>query len=91
MADTIADGVVLRDKVEVEAARYDRPGAVVALKIKTRPDLHHLLNIAQTRSRAAWKVVDEHRQLAVGTVGGKCGPAAIVAAPRVRAPLHNHA
>lgn len=72
VADAGADGVALRDKIEVEAARYDRTGAVVDLNVLRR-DLHQLLNIAETRSRAAWRVLEEHRQLAVDGVRTRIG------------------
>jgi hypothetical protein len=72
VADAAADGLALRDKIEVEAARYDRSGAVVDLNVLRR-DLHRLLNVAKTRSRAAWTVLEEHRQLAVGGVRASIG------------------
>ncbi|WP_405060159.1 hypothetical protein OG474_00585 [Kribbella sp. NBC_01505] len=72
VADAAADGLILRDKIEVESARYDRTGAVVDVNLLRR-DLHRLLNIAKTRSRSAWKVLEEHRQLAVSGVRGSIG------------------
>lgn len=72
VAAAAADGVALRDKLEVEAARYDRTGAVIDFNVLRR-DLHRLLNVAQTRSRAAWKVLEEHRQLAVDGVRASIG------------------
>lgn len=72
VADAAADGVVLRDKLEVEAARYDRTGAVVDVN-SLRRDLHRLLNVARTRSRGAWKVLEEHRQLAADGLRASIG------------------
>lgn len=72
LADAAVDGVALLDRIEVEAARYDRAGAVVDQNVLRR-DLHRLLNVAQTRSRAAWRVLEEHRRLAVDGVRTSIG------------------
>lgn len=72
VVDADADGVALRDKLEVEAARYNRTSAVIDL-IVLRRDLHRLLNVDETRSRAAWKVLQEHRQIAIGGVRTSIG------------------
>ncbi|MEU5995247.1 hypothetical protein ABZ806_40250 [Spirillospora sp. NPDC047418] len=61
------DGAVVRDRIEVEATRYDATGAVVDLNLLRR-DLHVVLDSAETRSRRAWKVIAEHRKLAVAGV-----------------------
>lgn len=72
VADAVTDGAALRDKLEVEAARYDRTGAVIDLNLLRR-DLHRLLGVAKTRSRAAWKVLDDHRKLAIDGVRSSIG------------------
>ncbi|MFD4636969.1 hypothetical protein ACFWN2_06615 [Lentzea sp. NPDC058436] len=64
-ADT--DGVAIRNRIEVEATRYDMTGAVVDLGLLRR-DLHQLLDATSTRNRRVWAVVDEHRKLAVASV-----------------------
>ncbi|MCO5998456.1 SAM domain-containing protein [Actinoallomurus rhizosphaericola] len=61
------DGVVVRDRIEVEATRYDATGAVVDRHLLRR-DLHVVLDSAATRSRRAWTVIAEHRKLAVASV-----------------------
>ncbi|HUR01899.1 MAG TPA: hypothetical protein VM347_05120, partial [Nonomuraea sp.] len=61
------DGTAVRDRLEVEATRYDATGAVVDLNLLRR-DLHGLLDAAKTRSRHAWAVIAEHRKLAVAGV-----------------------
>lgn len=72
VADTATDGIALRDKLEVEAARYDRTGAVIDLKVLRR-DLHRLLAVARTRNRAAWRILEEHRRLAIDGVRTSIG------------------
>lgn len=67
VASAQADGAKIRDRLEVEATRYDPTGAVVDLNLLRR-DLHVLLDSAATRSRHAWTVVAEHRKLAVASV-----------------------
>lgn len=72
VADAATGGVALRDKLEVEAARYDRTGAVIDLNVLRR-DLHRLLAVAKTRSRAAWRVLEEQRKLAIDGVRSSIG------------------
>ncbi|MFI1577599.1 hypothetical protein [Embleya sp. NPDC020630] len=67
VASAAADGVEVRDRLEIEATRYDRTGAVVDLKVLRR-DLHVVLDSAATRSRHAWSVLTEQRRLAVARV-----------------------
>ncbi|MFI1381819.1 hypothetical protein [Embleya sp. NPDC020886] len=67
VASATADGVVVRDRLEVEATRYDATGAVVDLKVLRR-DIHVVLDSAATRSRHAWSVLAEQRKLAVAAV-----------------------
>ncbi len=67
IAEAQVDGVEVRDRLEVEATRYDATGAVVDLNLLRR-DLHIVLNPAETRSRHAWTVLAEHRKLAVASV-----------------------
>jgi hypothetical protein len=57
------DGVAVRDRLEVEATRYDATGAVVDRKLLRR-DLHAVLDSPSTRSAHAWNVLAEHRKLA---------------------------
>ncbi|XVS67840.1 hypothetical protein ACQPYE_17880 [Actinosynnema sp. CA-299493] len=67
VASAQVDGAKIRDRLEVEATRYDLTGAVVDLSLLRR-DLHVVLDSAATRSRHAWTVVVEHRKLAVASV-----------------------
>jgi hypothetical protein len=67
VASAAADGVAVRDQLEVEATRYDATGAVVDLKVLRR-DIHVVLDSAATRSRHAWSVLAEQRKLAVAGV-----------------------
>ncbi|MEV0281806.1 hypothetical protein AB0I22_36225 [Streptomyces sp. NPDC050610] len=67
LASTAADGVAVRDLLEVEATRYDSIGAVVDLNVLRR-DIHVVLDSAATRSRHAWSVLAEQRKLAVAGV-----------------------
>ncbi|MFD1045091.1 hypothetical protein ACFQ1S_05540, partial [Kibdelosporangium lantanae] len=67
VASAQVDGVAVRDRLEVEATRYDATGAVVDLNLLRR-DLHVVIDSAATRSRHAWMVVVEHRKLAVASV-----------------------
>lgn len=82
VADAATDGVALRDKLEVEAARYDRAGAVIDLNVLRR-DLHRLLAVAKTRSRAAWRVLEEHRKLAIDGVRSSIGDDAAAGAAEI--------
>ncbi|MEU1569908.1 hypothetical protein ABZ519_01770 [Streptomyces collinus] len=72
VASSAADGVVVRDRLEVEATRYDATGAVVDLKVLRR-DIHVVLDSAATRSRHAWSVLAEQRKLAVAGVRDTIG------------------
>ncbi|WP_253834625.1 hypothetical protein [Actinokineospora globicatena] len=67
------DGVTVRDRLEVEATRYDATGAVVDLNLLRR-DLHVVIDSGKTRHQRAWSVVAEHRKLAIAgvrsTIGG---------------------
>ncbi|MFJ5739822.1 hypothetical protein [Streptomyces microflavus] len=72
VASAAADGVVVRDHLEVEATRYDATGAVVDLKVLRR-DMHVVLDSAATRSRHAWSVLAEQRKLAVAGVRATIG------------------
>jgi hypothetical protein len=72
IADASVDGVALRDRLETLAAGYDSRGGVVDLNL-VRRDLHALLNAAATRTKLAWKVLTEHRDLAVGGVRATIG------------------
>ncbi|MFD9716420.1 hypothetical protein [Streptomyces sp. NPDC059076] len=67
-----ADGVAARDRIEVEATRYDATGAVVDLNVLRR-DLHMVLDSAATRSRHVWSVLAEQRKLAVAGVRNTIG------------------
>ncbi|WP_198947325.1 hypothetical protein [Cellulosimicrobium sp. KWT-B] len=75
VADASGDGVALRDRLETLAAGYDSRGGVVDLNL-VRRDLHGHLNVAATRTRQAWKVLEEHRDLAVGGVRTTIGDGA---------------
>ncbi|MFD5339905.1 hypothetical protein [Streptomyces hawaiiensis] len=67
VASPAADGVAVRDRLEVEATRYDATGAMVDLKVLRR-DIHVVLDSAATRSRRAWSVLADQRKLAVAGV-----------------------
>lgn len=67
VASAQVDGPAVRDRLEVEATRYDATGAVVDRNLLRR-DLHVVLDSAATRSRRAWAVLAEHRKVAVGGV-----------------------
>ncbi|MFD4971540.1 hypothetical protein [Streptomyces sp. NPDC058424] len=72
VASAAADGVAVRDRLEVEASRYDPTGAVVDLKMLRR-DIHVVLDSAVTRSRHAWSVLAEQHKLAVAGVRSAIG------------------
>ncbi|MFC6067103.1 ATP-binding protein [Streptomyces ochraceiscleroticus] len=72
VASAAADGVVVRDRLEVEATRYDATGAVVDLKVLRR-DIHVVLDSGATRSRHPWSVLAEQRKLAVAGVRATIG------------------
>lgn len=61
------NGIAIRNRLEVEATRYDATGAVVDLNLLRR-DLHALLKAAVTRSTQAWEVLAEHRKVAAASV-----------------------
>ncbi|WP_216607030.1 hypothetical protein [Arthrobacter sp. 260] len=78
VADSSTNGVTLRDRLESLVATYDNTGGVVDLNLLRR-DLHSLLDAAATRTRHAWQVLAEHREVSTiavrasigdGTVGG---------------------
>lgn len=71
-----ADGVAVRDRLEVEATRYDRIGAVVDLNLLRR-DVHALLHSPATRRAHAWGVLANHREFASGAVRGSIGGGSI--------------
>lgn len=87
VASAQVDGAAVRDRLEVEATRYDATGAVVDLNLLRR-DLHVVLDSAATRGRHAWTVVAELRRLAVAGVrttigdGSSGGPIEIAFADR---------
>jgi len=74
------DGVAVRDRLEVEATRYDATGAVVDGKLLRR-DLHALLDSPSTRSAHAWNVLAEHRKVAVAGVRTSIGGDAVTGGP----------
>jgi hypothetical protein len=80
VAADIVDGVVLRDRLEVEATRYDATGAVVDMNLLRR-DLHAMLRVASTRTARAWEALAEHRVLATATVRANLGQASPAVAP----------
>lgn len=69
--DTVAspqgDGIAVRDRLEVEATRYDATGATVDRNLLRR-DLHSVLDSPLTRSTVAWGVLAEHRKVATASV-----------------------
>ncbi|WP_199918770.1 hypothetical protein, partial [Streptomyces sp. NRRL S-15] len=67
VASAAADGVEVRNQLEVEATRYDATGGVVDLKMLRR-DIHVVLESTATRSRHAWSVLAEQRKLAIAGV-----------------------
>ncbi|MFI6082524.1 hypothetical protein ACIBBB_16360 [Streptomyces sp. NPDC051217] len=67
VASAAADGVEVRNQLEVEATRYDATGGVVDLKMLRR-DIHVVLESTVTRSRHAWSVLAEQRKLAIAGV-----------------------
>jgi hypothetical protein len=82
-ADT-TDGVGLRDRLEVKAGHYDVLGAVVDLNL-LRADTHLLLDAPSTRTKQAWKILDQYRAVAFGavrnTLGAGTGGAMVLALP----------
>jgi hypothetical protein len=70
-ADT-TDGVALRDRLEVKAGHYDGLGAVVDLNL-LRADTHQLLDAPSTRTKQAWKILDQYRAVAFGAVRNTLG------------------
>ncbi|MFF3749591.1 hypothetical protein ACFYYH_03895 [Streptomyces sp. NPDC002018] len=74
VASAAADGVEVRNQLEIEATRYDATGAVVDLKMLRR-DIHVVLDAAATRSRHAWSVLADQRKLAFAGVRTTIGDA----------------
>jgi hypothetical protein len=72
VADASGDGVALRDRLETLTASYDSRGGVVDLNLLRR-DLHAHLKAAATRTKQAWKVLEDHRDLATGGVRATIG------------------
>ncbi|AXH94726.1 ATP-binding protein [Micromonospora aurantiaca] len=72
IAAPTADGVGLRDRLAVNAGRYDAMGAVVDLNVLRR-DTHLLLDVPSTRTRQAWDVLNQYRAVAFGTVRSTLG------------------
>lgn len=72
VADASGDGVALRDRLETLTASYDSRGGVVDLNLLRR-DLHAHLKAAATRTKQAWKVLEDHRDLAIGGVRATIG------------------
>jgi hypothetical protein len=62
LASAHVDGTWVRDRLEVEATRYDATGAVVDLNLLCR-DLRGVIDPAATRSRHAWAVIGARRKL----------------------------
>lgn len=62
-----SNGVAVRDRLEVEAARYDASGATVDRNLLRR-DVHAVLDSPRTRSAVAWSALKEHRQVAIASV-----------------------
>jgi len=80
VARETADGVAIRDRLEVEATRYDATGAVVDRKLLRR-DVHDLLDSQATRNMDAWNVLAEHRRVAGAGVRTTIGPDVAVGGP----------
>ncbi|WP_346535610.1 ATP-binding protein [Micromonospora sp. DPT] len=78
-ADT-TDGVGLRDRLEVQAGQYDGLGAVVDLNL-LRADTHLLLDVPSTRSKQAWRILDQYRAVAFGAVRDSIGGTPQLALP----------
>lgn len=72
LAGGSSDGIAVRNRLEVEATRYDAIGAVVDLNLLRR-DLHSLLDTETTRSAGAWEVLAEHRRVATASVRATLG------------------
>ena len=72
IADASSDGLTLRDRLETLTAGYDNRGGVVDLNL-VRRDLHAQLNATATRTKQAWKVLEQHCKLALGNVRGTIG------------------
>ncbi|WP_308467403.1 hypothetical protein [Rathayibacter soli] len=61
------DGITIRDRIEVEATRYDATGAIVDQNLLRR-DLHGLLPTNLGRNARAWEVLADHRRAAISAV-----------------------
>lgn len=72
VASGASDGVLVRDRIETEATRYDATGAVVDLNLLRR-DLHGVLDTVETRSRRAWAAIAELRAAAIAAVRTSIG------------------
>lgn len=77
VADPSANGVALRDRLESLVATYDNTGGVVDLNL-VRRDLHGLLDAAATRTRHAWQVLAEHREVSAAAVRATIGDGTVV-------------
>lgn len=69
VAGASVNGITVRNRLEVEATRYDAAGAVVDLNMLRR-DLHTVLDVPSTRNTQAWEALVEHRLVAEATVRG---------------------
>ncbi len=78
-ADSV-DGIAIRNRLEVEATRYDAAGAVVDLALLRR-DLHTLLEPAATRNTQAWEALAEHRKVATARVRATIGEGSATSSP----------
>lgn len=72
VAGSAVDGITVRDRLEVEATRYDATGAVVDLNLLRR-DLHAVLDAPSTRNAKAWEAMAEHRVVAESAIRGGLG------------------
>ncbi|RSZ61228.1 ATP-binding protein [Corynebacterium hylobatis] len=74
VARDAVDGIILRNRLEVEATRYDTTGAVVDLNLLRR-DLHTLLEATTTRNTRVWETLADHRRVADASVRTVLGEA----------------
>lgn len=80
VAGSAVDGITVRNRLEVEATRYDATGAVVDLNLLRR-DLHAVLDAPSTRNIEAWGALAEHRMVAESTIRGGLGSSSPNGAP----------
>ena len=80
IAAATTDGVGLRDRLAVNASRYDALGAVVDLNLLRR-DTHLLLDAPFTRTKQAWDLLNHYRAVAFGAVRSTLGADTDTAAP----------